>query len=333
MPTAGNTDMKKKYRKTRKKTILREKRQDEKGKIIDFKTRQKPGKYEDTGYILEIIEGDENECPEDDFEVLEENDSRNNRRDAKNYEGIIVFQYENDLDPPERYYRSNTEMIPEDEVDIYMKSYRKLREINSRKKKRQQESMIIMILFFVFLILFSIQLTQFAFANNEFIQSIDEAKYFPEESVKGNDKDIPEISNYGPITYEILPELHSNQKTENMHIGSKGTTENFQTSLGEFEITAYDKTESLDKDGNLQRTSTGVFPRSNHTVAVDPNVIPLGSKLLIGGSTYTAEDTGGKVKGRVVDIYFDTHEETEVFGRQKKTVYVLEWGSNNTKNK
>lgn len=40
-----------------------------------------------------------------------------------------------------------------------------------------------------------------------------------------------------------------------------------------------------------------------HTIAVDPNVIPLGSEVLINGHEYVAEDIGGAVKGNVIDIY------------------------------
>ncbi len=93
--------------------------------------------------------------------------------------------------------------------------------------------------------------------------------------------------------------------------------------LGIFDITAYDTTECLGDDGNLIKTASGMFPKAGHTVAVDRNIIPLGSKLMIDGIIYTAEDTGSKVQGKVLDIFFDTHEETEDFGRQQKTVYMV----------
>jgi 3D (Asp-Asp-Asp) domain-containing protein len=52
-------------------------------------------------------------------------------------------------------------------------------------------------------------------------------------------------------------------------------------------------------------TATGTRPRWG-TVAVDPSYIPLGSRLLIDGfddTVFTAEDTGGAVKGWVVDVW------------------------------
>ncbi len=64
-------------------------------------------------------------------------------------------------------------------------------------------------------------------------------------------------------------------------------------------ITGYS---SYEVNGN---TATGTRPRWG-TVAVDPNYIPLGSRLLIDGfegTVFTAEDTGSAVKGWVVDVW------------------------------
>lgn len=65
-------------------------------------------------------------------------------------------------------------------------------------------------------------------------------------------------------------------------------------------------------------------------VAVDPRVIPMGSKLYIttkdGQYSYgvaVAADTGGAIKGNKVDLYFNTYSECVQFGRRSCTVYVL----------
>lgn len=67
-------------------------------------------------------------------------------------------------------------------------------------------------------------------------------------------------------------------------------------------------------------TFTGVMPKEQHTIAVDPNVIPLGTMVNIRGEWYKAEDTGA-FSGNVVDIYFDSHEKAACFGLQYDTVY------------
>ena len=65
-------------------------------------------------------------------------------------------------------------------------------------------------------------------------------------------------------------------------------------------------------------------------VAVDPKVIPMGSKLYIttpnGSIVYgmaVAADTGGAIKGNKVDLFFNTYNECVQFGRRTCTVYVL----------
>lgn len=52
-------------------------------------------------------------------------------------------------------------------------------------------------------------------------------------------------------------------------------------------------------------TATGTVAEEGRTVAVDPDVIPLGSEVLIDGKIYIAEDTG--VKGNAVDIFLTDH--------------------------
>lgn len=70
----------------------------------------------------------------------------------------------------------------------------------------------------------------------------------------------------------------------------------------------------------VQLTKTGTVPTEGRTVAVDPDVIPLGSAVFINGVCYIAEDTGSAIKGNVVDIYFADHEEAKQFGRQTAMV-------------
>ncbi len=73
-------------------------------------------------------------------------------------------------------------------------------------------------------------------------------------------------------------------------------------------------------------THTGTTVTEGRTVAVDPAYIPFGSHLIINGQEYIAEDSGGAIKGRCIDIYFDTHEECVNFGLQYLDVYVVSIG-------
>jgi 3D (Asp-Asp-Asp) domain-containing protein len=64
-------------------------------------------------------------------------------------------------------------------------------------------------------------------------------------------------------------------------------------------------------------------------VAVDPDVIPLGSRLYIDGyGEAVAGDTGDDdVTGYRIDIYLDDEDECWNYGRQLRKVYILERGN------
>lgn len=66
-------------------------------------------------------------------------------------------------------------------------------------------------------------------------------------------------------------------------------------------------------------TATGI-PAVPGIVAVDPEVIPLGSVVVIGGQRYLAADTG--VTGLHVDICTAEHQEAEDFGVQTMSVWI-----------
>ena len=79
-------------------------------------------------------------------------------------------------------------------------------------------------------------------------------------------------------------------------------------SLGMFRLTGYCKCRiCCGKWSSINTTYIGAIPRVNHTIAVDPRVIPFGTKVMINGIVYTAEDKGGGVKGNHIDIFCGSH--------------------------
>ena len=70
-------------------------------------------------------------------------------------------------------------------------------------------------------------------------------------------------------------------------------------------------------------TATGY--RAGHgIVAVDPRVIPLGTKLYIPGYGFAiAGDTGGAIVGDRIDLGFDSLDDAVAFGRRSVKVYTL----------
>ncbi len=67
------------------------------------------------------------------------------------------------------------------------------------------------------------------------------------------------------------------------------------------------------------------LPAKKGVIAVDPSVIPLGTRVYVDGYGYAvAADTGGAIKGNRIDVCFDTHEEALRWGMKKVKVYLLE---------
>ncbi|MBP1866109.1 uncharacterized protein YabE (DUF348 family) [Clostridium tetanomorphum] len=75
-------------------------------------------------------------------------------------------------------------------------------------------------------------------------------------------------------------------------------------------------------------TATGTVARRNYggysSIAVDPRVIPLGTKMYVEGYGYAiAEDTGGAIKGNKIDLFFDSNSEVYNWGVRTVNVYIL----------
>jgi 3D (Asp-Asp-Asp) domain-containing protein len=81
-------------------------------------------------------------------------------------------------------------------------------------------------------------------------------------------------------------------------------------------------------DGNGDGvTATGTVPSRGRTIAVDPRQIPYGSHVYIDGQgPYVAEDTGGDMRGKRLDIYFgdgkQAYREAINFGRREVQVRI-----------
>lgn len=75
-------------------------------------------------------------------------------------------------------------------------------------------------------------------------------------------------------------------------------------------------------------TSTGIDLRTNpnqKVIAVDPNIIPLGSRVYVEGyGTAIAGDTGGAIKGNKIDVFIPNLSDALKFGRRTVEVRVLD---------
>lgn len=120
------------------------------------------------------------------------------------------------------------------------------------------------------------------------------------------------------ITDELEQELIDTRK----HIEDFQSVSGFEY-IGVCEITAYccEKRPHICGEGH-GITSSGL-PVQPGMVAVDKNVIPLGSTVYIDGVPYLAADTGGKTKGKKIDIAVQTHTEAVAYTMQYHDVWIV----------
>lgn len=139
------------------------------------------------------------------------------------------------------------------------------------------------------------------------------------------------------VSKEVVAETVNTQPVDKIvEYGNKNATADAPVNNGvldykyviECNATAYDMSPA-ENGGYGGQTATGV-PLDKGVIAVDPKVIPLGSRVYIeaidGSWSYgyaVAADTGGAIKGNRVDLCYRTRSECIQFGRRKCRVYVL----------
>lgn len=89
-------------------------------------------------------------------------------------------------------------------------------------------------------------------------------------------------------------------------VGEEKKPDRVLVSLGEYRISAYCPCKKccLKSDGI---TASGTQATEGRTAAM--NGVPFGTKIVIDGHEYTVEDRGGGLGSKIIDIYFNTHEE------------------------
>ena len=123
--------------------------------------------------------------------------------------------------------------------------------------------------------------------------------------------------------------------TAEAEIAATAEPEEKWNSLGDFTLTAYCPCEiccgywatvrPLNENGTpIIYTASGAIAEAGTTIAVDPNIIPRGSKIKINDHIYNAQDTGENIVGNRIDIYFENHREAIEFGVQRAAVFIAE---------
>lgn len=145
---------------------------------------------------------------------------------------------------------------------------------------------------------------------------------------------------------ERIDVLKTELDKSNLIIGDLTSEEHEFYYIGKFYITNYCACEKCcgywatirpkDENGNsIVYTASGTIAEAGRTIAVDTSVIPYGTEVYIAGSgMFVAEDCGGGIKDKHIDIYYDDHEQAKAGYVGYKDVWVLisEEENNESKN-
>lgn len=116
-------------------------------------------------------------------------------------------------------------------------------------------------------------------------------------------------------------------KSSNNDSGTKATNNTDASSNSNVSFKATYSMESTAYTGGTL-TAMGLKPIRSvsgiSTVAVDPSVIPLGSKVYIPGYGYAiASDTGSAINGNIIDLYMNSEDECLAWGRRPVIVHIV----------
>lgn len=133
------------------------------------------------------------------------------------------------------------------------------------------------------------------------------------------------INHQGNREYKVLPLVVIHDEVVETEAETEAETEEGKKMM----ITAFAYCPCISCCGKTDGiTSTGTQAMPGRTIAVDPSVIPYGSRVVIDGHTYVAEDCGGAIKGNTIDVFHATHEEALQWGIKyvEAVVYPAEEG-------
>ncbi|MBC1545125.1 LysM peptidoglycan-binding domain-containing protein [Listeria cossartiae] len=118
------------------------------------------------------------------------------------------------------------------------------------------------------------------------------------------------------------------QKSTSSNEASSNSSSNSSAAQGNVskEITVTATAYSKAEPGLSHMTATGIDLNDNpRVIAVDPSVIPLGSKVYVEGyGQAIAADTGGAIKGNKIDVHLNSVQEVNNWGVKQVKVQILD---------
>ncbi|MBY9082581.1 DUF348 domain-containing protein [Paenibacillus sp. HN-1] len=134
-------------------------------------------------------------------------------------------------------------------------------------------------------------------------------------------KPQPAVAKVSTIPTNTIKQTSAKISAKSSNVVTKaGVDFEYKKIIKNVSMTAY----SSEEPGIGTRTASGTRVTEGRTIAVDPDVIPIGWWVYIEGLGFRrAEDTGGAIKGNKIDVYYDSLSHALNFGRKTRTVYVI----------
>ncbi|MEL7563759.1 MAG: 3D domain-containing protein [Dehalobacterium sp.] len=152
--------------------------------------------------------------------------------------------------------------------------------------------------------------------NFPVINKDEETKVLPVQEAPALKEEADEEIKVMPVKEQPTPPKEVDKRNESKNAARHEERKTVQV----FEATAYCScVKCCGKSDGITKSGVKVH---KGTLAVDPRVIPLGTKVYIEGmGWFIAEDTGN-FSGKRIDIYMETHEQALQFGRRKVNVII-----------
>ena len=140
---------------------------------------------------------------------------------------------------------------------------------------------------------------------------------------------------YGDFTYEQVAGEIEEIFQQQYHLTTEATKEvvtetkkvKVGESLGKVVTSGYCNCSICCGSWSGGPTASGVYPKANHTIAVDANnpFVPIGTKVVMNGVEYTVEDTGAFARyGVQFDVYYDNHAAASAHGHQTWEAFIAD---------
>ena len=124
---------------------------------------------------------------------------------------------------------------------------------------------------------------------------------------------------------EIAAEAAQAEQEEAAAYVKEGYIETSRGAMRYTDVMVMEASAYLPTDGGGDCITATGLPATHGVVAVDPDVIPLGTRVYIPGyGVAIAADTGGMIEGAMIDLCMESYDDCMDFGRRDIDVYILE---------